>query len=69
VHYDPDALEFFDAGDRVVVFARAVGKGKASGLEVAQDEAHVWTVRDGKLQLCVSYVDRAEALRAAGLSE
>jgi ketosteroid isomerase-like protein len=66
-HYDPDAFEFFDAGDQVVVFARAVGRGKASGIEVAQDEAHVWTVRDGKFQLGVAYVDRAEALKEAGV--
>ena len=67
--YPSDALEFFDAGDRVVVFARVVGKGKASGIEVAQDEAHLWTVRDGKSPLCVAYVNRAEALEAAGLRE
>src|SRR4026209_1005268 len=46
--YDPDSFEFFDAGDQVVVFVRVVGKGTASGIEVAQEEAHRWTIRDGK---------------------
>lgn len=68
-HWDPDAFEFFDAGDKVVVFARAIGKGKGSGVEVTQDEAHLWTVRDGKAQLGVSYMDREEALRDAGLRD
>jgi ketosteroid isomerase-like protein len=69
VRYDPDSFEFFDAGDQVVAFVRVVGKGKASGIEVAQEEAHLWTVRDGKVLLGVAYVNRADALRDAGLSE
>jgi len=68
-HYDPDAFEFFDAGEKVVVFARPVGVGEASGIEVTQDEAHVWTVRDGRMVLAVAYMDRAQALEAAGLRE
>jgi uncharacterized protein len=65
--FDPEAFEFFDAGDQVVVFARAVGTGQGSGIEVTQDEAHLWTIRDGKLRRGVSYVNRADALRDAGL--
>ena len=68
-HFDPAEFEFFDAGDQVVVFARAVGTGKGSGVEVTQDEAHLWTISDGKLRLGVSYMDRVEALEAAGLRE
>ena len=68
-HFDPDAFEFFDAGEQVVVFARAVGIGKGSGVVVTQDEAHLWTISDGKMLLGVSYMDRTEALEAAGLSE
>jgi hypothetical protein len=29
----------------------------------------VWTVRDGRMLLAVSYMDREEALEAAGLRE
>jgi ketosteroid isomerase-like protein len=67
--FDSDAFQFFDAGDRVVVFARAIGRGKGSGVETTQDEAHLWTVRDRKLLLGISFMDRAEALEAVGLSE
>jgi ketosteroid isomerase-like protein len=66
-HFDPDAFEFFDAGEKVVVFARAVGIGKESGVKVIQDEAHLWTIRDGKMLLGVSFTDRTDALEAAGL--
>ena len=69
IRFDPDAFEFFDAGEKVVVFARAVGTGKGSGVEAIQDEAHIWTLSDGRMRLGVSYRDRSEALKAAGLSE
>lgn len=36
-------------------------------MEIAQDEAHLWTLSDGKMLLAVSYMDREEALEAAGL--
>jgi ketosteroid isomerase-like protein len=65
--FDPTAFEFLDAGDRVVVFARAVGTGRGSGVEVRQDEAHLWTLRDGRMLLGISYLDRAQALEAVGL--
>lgn len=67
-HWVPEAFEFTDAGDQVVVFARAVGTGKGSGIEVTQDEVHLWTITDGRLRLGVSYLDRDEALRAAGVA-
>jgi ketosteroid isomerase-like protein len=49
------------------VFARPVGIGKGSGVEIAQDEAHLWTLEDGKMLLAVSYIDREQAVTAAGL--
>jgi ketosteroid isomerase-like protein len=67
--FEPGEFQFLDAGDRVVVLARAVGVGKGSRLEITQDEAHVWTIRDGRMHVATSYVDRGEALEAAGLSE
>jgi ketosteroid isomerase-like protein len=61
-------LEFVDAGERVVVVERLVGKGKGSGVEVAQTWGAVWTVRDGRIvRLELSYPDREAALAAAGL--
>ena len=62
--------EFIDAGDRVVVIGRLVGKGKGSGVEVGQPNATVLTIRDGLLiRSETGYTDRREALKAAGLSE
>jgi ketosteroid isomerase-like protein len=67
-HWDPESFEFFDGGDEVVVFATAVGVGKGSGTETTQDEAHVWTITDGRMRLAISYLDRREAVRDAGLA-
>jgi ketosteroid isomerase-like protein len=62
--------EFIDAGDRVVVIGRLVGKGKGSGVEVARPNATVLTIRDGLLiRSETSFTDRREALKAVGLSE
>ena len=59
---------FFDAGDQVVVFVRSKGTGRASGIPVSREIAQVVTVRDGRVAKIVGYVDREEALEAAGLS-
>jgi ketosteroid isomerase-like protein len=62
--------EFIDAGDRVVVVGRLVGKGKGSGVEVGQPNATILTIRDGLLiRSETGYADRREALKAVGLSE
>lgn len=59
-----------DAGSRVVVVGRLVGKGKASGVEVEQPIAGIWNVRDGRVvRVELGYTDRAEALAAVGLSD
>jgi uncharacterized protein len=62
----PEAREFLDAGDRVVVTGRMAGKGKGSGVEVEGDFAGVWTVRDGRLVRWEIFTDRAQALEAVG---
>ena len=63
--------QFFDAGDQVAVFVRYFGRGKASGIEVrgAVVDAHVWTLRDGKVQKLQMYQGTEKALEAVGLSE
>jgi uncharacterized protein len=61
--------EFIDAGDRVVVAYRAVGRGKGSGIEVETRMAHVWTIREGKAVRLEMFRTPAEALEAAGLRE
>jgi ketosteroid isomerase-like protein len=57
----------FDAGDQVVVFLNTHGRGRASGVELYLQVAHVLSFRDGKCVANASYLDRDEALKAAGL--
>src|SRR5688572_21177748 len=44
-----EAEEFIDADDQVVIWYRAVGRGKGSGVEVEMHQGSVWTFRDGKI--------------------
>ena len=65
----PEAFDFLDVGDRVVVSGRMTGTGKGSGATVAREFAGVWTVRDSRVVRWDLYQGRAEALEAAGLRE
>lgn len=61
--------EFIDAGDRVVVVLRQVGRGRSSQAAIDNSVTHVWLIEaDTATELHV-YADRGEALAAAGLSE
>ena len=61
--------EFFDAGDKVVAFLHTYARGRGSGVDVEVPVAHVLTFEGGTCLGYVSYHDRAEALRVAGLEE
>jgi uncharacterized protein len=62
--------DFIVAGDDVVVVpVRLVGVGKQSGAETTANAAHLWTFRDGKVIRQTTFQTKAEALKAAGLSE
>jgi ketosteroid isomerase-like protein len=60
---------YFDAGDHVVAFLHISGSGQTSGIRIDNDVANVLTFRDGKIAVLEIYLDRSEALKAAGLSE
>jgi ketosteroid isomerase-like protein len=63
-------LEFIDGGDQIVVPIRWGGRGRGSGIEIAESEEFwVFTLRDGKIVHVKEYADRNPALEAAGLSE
>jgi len=64
-----EAERFFDAGDRVLVFARTSGTGKQSGAAVVTSAAHLYTLRDGRATRLEIFLDRREALEAVGLEE
>jgi ketosteroid isomerase-like protein len=61
--------EITEAGeDRLVVMVRVTGRGKGSGVNVDQRNGQVWTFVRGKVARVDSFMSRAEALEAAGLS-
>jgi uncharacterized protein len=62
-----DLEQVFDAGDEVVAFLKTYGRGRGSGIELQPQVAHVLRFSDGKCIKIVTYLDRAEALSAAGL--
>jgi ketosteroid isomerase-like protein len=59
---------FFEApGGEIVVFIHARARGRASGLELDNHIAWVWTFKDGKAVRMVVYEEPADALEAVGL--
>ena len=64
-----DPKSFLHINDLVVVLMHEYRRGKASGIEVETDTAVVFTVRQGRVISVQGYLDQAEALEAAGLSE
>jgi ketosteroid isomerase-like protein len=79
--YVQDWLDMFDGftvvpeellavgDDRVVAVQRLAGHAKVSGVETELRYAVVYTMRDGQIVRGREYVDREQALEAAGLSE
>jgi ketosteroid isomerase-like protein len=63
-----EALDYFDAGDQVVSFARFGGHGKSSGIPLSEIPAAArFVLRDGKVVELEIYTDRKQALRDAGI--
>jgi ketosteroid isomerase-like protein len=67
--YRLDVDEFIDAGDAVVVYVRVEARTQRDGVLVHHAPAAIWSIREGKVAGITFYLDRAEALEAAGLSE
>ncbi len=61
--------QFIDAGDQVVASVSNRGRGKASGVETSWNVWLVWTLRDAKAIRAQAFIERADALKAAGLRE
>ena len=59
--------QVLDAGDEVVVLLNTYGRGRASGVELELQVAHVLGFKDGQCIKNVTYLDREEALSVAGL--
>jgi ketosteroid isomerase-like protein len=63
------AKEFRDLGDTVLVLGRIEGGGRSSGVRVDTPYTMIVEFREGKISRSRSYLDHAEALRVAGLTE
>jgi uncharacterized protein len=67
IHYDQQ--ELIDANDSVVANMRIHGRGKASGAPFELSAWWVFTLREGRLIRVHAFLDRTQALEAAGLRE
>jgi len=61
--------EVRDLGDRVLCFTTFVASTSSDSVAFRQNEAQLWSLRDGMVTRFEWFHDRAEALEAAGLSE
>ncbi len=62
-----EPLEIRVNGARVFVWTRFTGHGADSGAAMQMELAHVLTLKGKRTRRIVEYLDRAEALEAAGL--
>jgi ketosteroid isomerase-like protein len=65
----PEISEVRDLGDRIVALGRLSVRGKESGAEAESPAGWVVDINNGKAVRVSEYLDPAEALEAAGLSE
>ena len=67
--YMPDIEKIVDLGDRLVVLGTDRGRLRGAGQDVETSGLVQYLFEDGKVARVEYYLDRAEGLRAAGLSE
>ena len=60
--------EIISSGRRVLAATRVHGRGRHSGMEISQRLFDVFEIHDGRVLRISEYLDRDEALEAAGLS-
>jgi ketosteroid isomerase-like protein len=65
--FQAEPTEFLARGDHVVVGEAFKGRGKGSGVEAAMQSWSVSLLRDDQIVRRDEFLDRAEALEAAGL--
>jgi ketosteroid isomerase-like protein len=61
--------EFVELGDRVLVLGRFVARPKGSGHEIEVPFAHLWTVRNGRIQRLDGYLDVKELSEIAEVQQ
>lgn len=64
-----EPVEFIDVDDETVITVFRIGvRGKASEVPVEAEPAYVLAIRNGKITRMRAYLQRDQALQAAGLS-
>jgi hypothetical protein len=64
--YEIEPVEFIERGEHVVAVLRQQGRGRTSGVEVAGDIVHVWTIREGKVADLRAFSSKQDALKHLG---
>ena len=64
-----EVREIVEAGESVVAVLHLVGRGIGSGVEMDETNAHLFTIRQGRIVRWQNFNERADALQAAGLRE
>jgi ketosteroid isomerase-like protein len=67
LRFDPE--EILDLGDKLLVTAQVRGHGSGSGVPVTQPVFQLFELRRGLVVRQEDFLDRSEALEAAGLRE
>jgi ketosteroid isomerase-like protein len=67
--YSQTVEEIIDGGEIVVAATSVTGRGRISGAEIRQRFFHVFEMHEGKILRLREFLDRAEALEAAGRRE
>ena len=65
-HWRAVADEYLEIGDYVVVLASYIGRGRGGGVEIRQEGAHVFKLRDGKVVRLEIFANRQKALESVG---
>jgi ketosteroid isomerase-like protein len=61
-HWRAEPEEYLEMGDYVVVLARYMGRGKGSGVDIRQEGAHVFKLREGKVVRLEIFATRKRAI-------
>jgi ketosteroid isomerase-like protein len=64
-----EPVEIFETRGKVVAVLQVIGHIKGSDQQVAMEEAHVMSLRDGMFSKVREYPTKSEALTTLGLSE
>jgi uncharacterized protein len=65
-HWRVEVDRYLEIGDHVVVLASYLGRGKGSGVEIRQEGAHVFKLREGKVVRLEIFANRKKALESVG---